>query len=109
MPEETSEDSAIQESEERLRKHGGYDWLLSSDKQFWSVSEIVAGFDRAGLRVSNDAVIRWIKPLPYTQDFGGPVGLRATKRDLIRFFDEMQERNRNRERKRKQERTRGRD
>jgi hypothetical protein len=79
-------DPPLKEAEERLQAHGGYDWLLSSTRQFWSVSEIVAELDKVGMKVSNDAVVRWIKPLECTQDFGGPIGLRAARRDLIRFF-----------------------
>jgi hypothetical protein len=78
-------DLTLAEAEALLRAHGGYDWLLSG-KQFWSVSEIVGEFDKVGLKVSHDAVTRWIKPLPFTDDFGGKIGLRATRNDLIMYF-----------------------
>jgi hypothetical protein len=78
-------DLALPEAEALLRAHGGYDWLLSG-KQFWSVSEIVEEFDRVGLKVSHDAVTRWIKPLPFTDDFGDKIGLRAARNDLIVYF-----------------------
>jgi hypothetical protein len=74
-----------EEAQKRLREHGGYDWLLTGH-QFWSVSEVVASLAGEGMKVSNDAVARWFKSLPHTQDFGGPVGLRASRLDLILFF-----------------------
>jgi hypothetical protein len=86
MGEDDLKDLALPEAEEKLREHGGYDWLLSSTQQFWSVSEIVAEFEKVGMKVGNDAVVRWVKPLEHTQDFGGPIGLRAARRDLIRLF-----------------------
>jgi hypothetical protein len=75
----------LPEAEAILQAHGGYLWLLSG-KQFWSVGEIVGEFEKVGLRVSHDAVTRWIKPLPYTDDFGGKIGLRAARNDLILYF-----------------------
>ncbi len=80
MPELT-----LEEAEARLKEHGGYAWLLSG-RSIWSVSEVVAELKEAGLKVSNDAVARWFNTLPHTQDFGGPVGLRASRRDLIILF-----------------------
>jgi hypothetical protein len=83
------EEVMLATAEDQLRRHRGYDWLLvSKDKQIWSVSEIVAELDKVGMKVSNDTVIRWIKPLEQTQNFGGAVGLRATRTDLIIFFAE---------------------
>lgn len=83
------EEAMLATAEDQLRRHRGYEWLLASkDKQFWSVSEIVAELDKVGMKVSNDTVIRWIKPLGQTQNFGGAVGLRATRSDLIIFFAE---------------------
>jgi hypothetical protein len=80
---------SLETAEELLRKHGGYGWLLDAvDKKIWSVSEIVAELQKVGMGVSNDAVVRWIKPLENTQNFGGAVGLRATRTDLIFFFAE---------------------
>ena len=73
------------EAEERVRGHGGYDWLLNG-RQFWSVSQVVGELDQAGMQVSNDAVARWFRTLPHTQDFGGPVGPRASRLDLILLF-----------------------
>ncbi len=78
-------DITLREAEALLRAHGGYEWLLSG-KQFWSVGEIVQELDRVGLRVSHDAVTRWIRPLPFTDDFGGKIGLRAARNDLILYF-----------------------
>jgi hypothetical protein len=78
-------DVTLKEAESLLRAHGGYDWLLSG-KQFWSVGEIVTEFEKVGLRVSHDAVTRWIKPLPFTDDFGGKIGLRAARNDLVVYF-----------------------
>lgn len=80
MPEMT-----LQEAEALLHGHGGYSWLLSG-KQFWSVSEVVRAMLDEGVRVSHDAVTRWVKPLPHTQDFGGKIGLRASRDDLVLFF-----------------------
>lgn len=76
---------SLHAAETLLRDHGGYEWLLS-DQQFWSVSEVILALKKEGLKVSNDAVARWFKPLPHTQDFGGPIGLRASRNDLILFF-----------------------
>ena len=76
---------SLHDAEGLLRAHGGYDWLLSG-KQFWSVGEIVEEFDKVGLKVSHDAVTRWIMPLPFTDEFGGKIGLRASRNDLILYF-----------------------
>ena len=73
------------QAEERLRAHGGYDWLLEG-RAFWSVKEVVSALKEAGMDVSHDAVARWFRTLPHTQDFGGPVGLRASRFDLILLF-----------------------
>jgi hypothetical protein len=75
----------LEEAEALLKEHRGYEWLLR-DRQFWSVSEIVRELEVQGFTVSNDAVGRWVKPLPHTQDFGGAVGLRAATADLIILF-----------------------
>lgn len=73
------------EAEKLLNEHGGYGWLLEG-RTFWSVSEIVEQLQEEGLQVSSDAVTRWIKALPHTQYFGGAVGWRASKSDLIQLF-----------------------
>ena len=69
----------------QLIQHGGYGWLLQG-KAFWSVSEVVRALAEEGVKISNDTVARWFKTLPHTQDFGGPVGLRASRNDLIIMF-----------------------
>lgn len=73
------------EAEARLRAHGGFDWLLSGRQQ-WSVAEVVSALQGIGITVSSDAVGRWFKSLPHTLRFGGPIGMRATRDDLIVFF-----------------------
>jgi len=79
-------DLTLPEAEARLHAHGGYDWLLSG-RQAWSVSEVVKALaGSTGIQVSHDAVTRWFKSLSHTQDFGGPIGLRASRNDLITFF-----------------------
>ncbi len=80
MPELT-----LAEAEARLRGHGGYGWLLGG-RQVWSVAEVVDGFRGMGIPVSRDAVNRWFKAMPHTQDFGGTIGLRATRDDLIIYL-----------------------
>jgi hypothetical protein len=73
------------EAEKLLEEHGGYNWLLDG-RTFWSVTEVVEQLDEQGLSVSPDAVTRWIKELPHTQYFGGAVGWRASRSDLIQLF-----------------------
>lgn len=68
-----------------LFEHGGYTWLIEG-KAFWSVSEVVRALTQEGVKISNDTVARWFKTLPHTQDFGGPVGLRASRNDLVQMF-----------------------
>ncbi len=76
-----SQDEAIR----LLSEHGGYDWLIEG-KAFWSVNEVVRALAEEGVKISNDTVARWFKTLPHTQDFGGPVGLRASRNDLVQMF-----------------------
>ena len=85
MKDKSMAELTLPEAEAILQAHGGYSWLLSA-KQFWSVGEIVSEFDKVGLRVSHDAVTRWIRPLPHTDDFGGKIGLRASRNNLILYF-----------------------
>jgi hypothetical protein len=69
----------------KLRAHGGFEWLLDGRRQ-WSVSEVIAAMQEADIVVSTDAVGRWFKTMPHTLYFGGPIGMRATRDDLITFF-----------------------
>jgi len=80
MPELT-----LEAAETRLHGHGGYEWLLGG-KQFWSVAEVVSAMQAEGVQVSHDAVTRWLKTCPHTEDFGGRIGLRASRSDLILYF-----------------------
>lgn len=76
---------SLEDAKQLLADHGGYDWLLEG-RQFWSVAQVVSSLAEAGMDVSHDAVARWFRTLPHTQDFSGPVGLRASRNDLIVLF-----------------------
>lgn len=79
-------DAALREAERRLRGHGRYDWLLDG-QPMWTVAEIVEQHNSAvGVQVSHDVVTRWFNACPHTINYGGPIGLRATRDDLARFF-----------------------
>lgn len=81
MPDELTLDKAKQ----KLRDHGGYDWLLDG-AAFWSVSQVAEALTAAGMPISADSVTRWFHTLPHTQRFSGPGGLRASRNDLILYF-----------------------
>ncbi|HEY7343296.1 MAG TPA: hypothetical protein VH591_20665 [Ktedonobacterales bacterium] len=72
-------------AEAKLRAHGGFGWLLDG-RQNWSVSEVIEAMHTIDIAVSTDAVGRWFKEMPHTLSFGGPIGMRATRDDLIAFF-----------------------
>jgi hypothetical protein len=82
MPEPPSD---FQQAREKLRAHGGYDWLLDG-QAFWSTMQVVESLKSAGMPISNDLVAKWFRSLPHTQDLGGRAGLFASKNDLIRHF-----------------------
>jgi hypothetical protein len=72
-------------AEAKLREHGSFGWLLDG-RQNWSVSEVISAMQETGIPVSSDAVGRWFKTMPHTLYFGGPIGMRATRDDLIAYF-----------------------
>jgi hypothetical protein len=78
-------DSELEAAREKLRAHGGYDWLVNG-KAFWSVTEVAKALTEAGMPISNDSVTRWFHALPHTQRFSGTSGLRASRNDLIIYF-----------------------
>ena len=79
------QDISYDEAERLLREHGGYNWLLDGPA-FWSVREIADALKAEGANMGDDAIWRRVKKLPHTQNFGGPVGLKASRRDLVVMF-----------------------
>ena len=79
-------DLALSEAERRLRGHRAYGWLLDG-QQVWSVAEFIKQHEvGVGVTLSHDAVTRWFRACPHTMNYGGPIGLRATRDDLVRFL-----------------------
>lgn len=78
------ESLSVEQAEELLRQHGGYDWLLAGP-DVWGVSNIVEQLARMGMQVSADTVQRWVRDLAHTQNMGG-MGYWASRGDLMMFF-----------------------
>lgn len=72
-------------AQQKLTAHGGYTWLLDGP-DLWSVTMVVKALAEAGMPVNSITVNKWFHGLPHVQDFGGNIGMRAGKSDLIEFF-----------------------
>jgi hypothetical protein len=81
-----AEDLSLADATTKLEAHGGYDWLLRSNQQFWSPLQVAEALKNVGLEFADTTIIKWFRSTPHHQDFGGRGGLRASKNDLIIFF-----------------------
>ena len=85
--EPTDDGLTVQNAERILREHGGYEWALSG-KKFWSVVEVVAALNEAGLPVGEAKVRQWFAVVKthwpaHWQDLKGTYGWRISRTGLL--------------------------